>query len=270
VNPILYGTELSRQRYVSKELTHFVGRSLPSDEERYALLVKILREGWLTHPPHQPGISGNLRINAGARISSNEMYSPEVVCFCDIPLEDLEIHVEKYGSFGFAFPKAFLVGHGANPVFYVANPSRIHNPFLADLMRDPENLRHDKILDYLEQRVERGPTFDRGLVAWHRMFDLFDKCIMETRSTPGVPQESHELQDLQRFLNFHVFSFIKCFDPNLDDSHHENFYMEREWRVVGNVPFKLADLSRVLLHERFGSRLRADVPGYAGQIHFLG
>jgi hypothetical protein len=46
--------------------------------------------------------------------------------------------------------------------------------------------------------------------------------------------------------------------------------MEREWRVVGNVAFKLADLTRALLPEEFGKRLREDVPGYVGQIDFLG
>ena len=34
----------STQRYVSNELTHFVGRGLEADEERYSLLVKILKD----------------------------------------------------------------------------------------------------------------------------------------------------------------------------------------------------------------------------------
>lgn len=33
------------QNYVSSELTHFVGRSLENDEERYKLLVEIIRTG---------------------------------------------------------------------------------------------------------------------------------------------------------------------------------------------------------------------------------
>jgi hypothetical protein len=39
------------QRYVSPELTHFVGRGL-SEDQQYALLVNdILKAGWLMHPP---------------------------------------------------------------------------------------------------------------------------------------------------------------------------------------------------------------------------
>jgi hypothetical protein len=231
---------VSQQHYVSKELTHFVGRTLTSSEERYGLLVKILREGWLTHPPHDRTVSGNLTINLNARVSSNEMYSPQVVCFCDIPIGDLDIHVQKYGPFGIGFPKSVLVARGANPVFYVA------------------------------KTIERGAAFDHALPEWHRMVEMLHNLLMKTAETPGVPPEAHRLHDLTHFLDFQVFSFIKPFDPHLDDSDHENFYMEREWRVVGNVPFALADVSRVLLPREFGGRLQTDIPEYAGEIDFLG
>lgn len=42
------------QRYVSDELTHFVGRDLPDNEARYALLLKILRDGFLSSDPDSP------------------------------------------------------------------------------------------------------------------------------------------------------------------------------------------------------------------------
>ena len=265
---------LGQQGYISKELTHFLGRALPSNEDRYALLLKILREGWLTHPPHDLTFSGNLGVNPRVRFSSNEMYSPQVVCFCDIPVDDLDIHVLKYGPFGIAFPKATLIERGANPVFYVANPSRIHSPFHADLitaiMRDPANFDYDRLHESLDQTIERGAAFDRGVPEWHRMVELLRNLLMQTSKTPGVPHEAQELHGLTLFLEFQVFSFIKCFDPGLDDSHHENFYMEREWRVVGNVEFNLADISRVLLPEEFGHRLSTDIPEYAGQVDFLG
>jgi hypothetical protein len=39
------------QRYVSLELTHFVGKGL-SEDQQYSLLVNdILKAGWLIHPP---------------------------------------------------------------------------------------------------------------------------------------------------------------------------------------------------------------------------
>jgi hypothetical protein len=256
---------------VSEELTHFLGRALPSNEEKYALLAKILREGRLTHPPHDPTFSGNLTVNPHARISSNEMYSPQVVCFCDIPVSDLGIHVEKYGPFGIAFPKATLVDRGANPVFYVANPSQIPQVFLTDIMRDPKNLEAKRFQELLEQTVDRGSTFDRGLAMWHRTVERLQALMVETRKSSGTTpdvKEFTEFKDLIIFLEFHLFSFIKCFDPGLDDTDSNNFYMEREWRVLGSVEFNLADVSRVLLPPEFARRLRTDVPEYVGQVEF--
>ena len=73
------------QRYVSKELVHFVGRGMSSDNQ-FDLLLKIMNEGWITHPPHNPNISGNLSVNPSTAISQNEMYAPQITCFADIPV----------------------------------------------------------------------------------------------------------------------------------------------------------------------------------------
>jgi hypothetical protein len=98
----------SKQRYVSAELAHFVGRGL-AEAEQYKLLVKIIKEGSITHHPHSLNISGNLSVNTGAKFSANDMYCPQSICFCDIPLADLGIHITKYSRFGLSFSKDFLV-----------------------------------------------------------------------------------------------------------------------------------------------------------------
>ena len=41
------------QGYVSNELTHFLGRSTRSDEERYSLLLRVFRSGTLLDPRYQ-------------------------------------------------------------------------------------------------------------------------------------------------------------------------------------------------------------------------
>jgi abortive phage resistance protein AbiGi (putative antitoxin) len=103
------------QRYVANELSHFVGRGLRAPQQ-FDLLVSILRSGWLTHAPHSPNVSGNLSVNSSARMSRNEMYAPQVVCFCDIPVEDLHLHTDKYSSFGLSFLKSFVAARGGGPV----------------------------------------------------------------------------------------------------------------------------------------------------------
>jgi hypothetical protein len=92
------------QRYVSRELTHFVGSACCSDEERYALLTKILTEGCLRHPdlPSRTDRDVNVRIahvdfEPRDLASSNKAFWGTFVCFCDIPLADLPLHMAKYG-----------------------------------------------------------------------------------------------------------------------------------------------------------------------------
>ena len=47
-----------------------------------------------------------------------------------------------------------------------------------------------------------------------------------------------------------------------------HFYMEREWRVLGDVRFSALDVERVVLPREFANRLRSDLPHYNGQVSF--
>ena len=69
-------------------------------------------------------------------------------------------------------------------------------------------------------------------------------------------------------IRSHFLSFCVPFDSEKDDADEENYYMEREWRVVGPVRFALEDVCRVILPKPLAKRFRADVPGYMGQITF--
>jgi hypothetical protein len=129
--------------YVSNYLTHFVGRSRASDELRYELLMKIVHEGVLLDPAHidrrdpifqvkmSPDTVGSLPISAcpgldyssypnvrhdlDSKLSDNALVQFEIVCFCDIPENEMAIHCAKYSSFGQAFPRQFFVNRGASP-----------------------------------------------------------------------------------------------------------------------------------------------------------
>jgi hypothetical protein len=77
------------------------------------------------------------------------------------------------------------------------------------------------------------------------------------------------LSDTQRyFLDMLVFAFIKYVDDSAADEDEANVYMEREWRVLGDVNFALADVHRVFMPERYAERFRADLPDYKGQLTF--
>lgn len=65
-----------------------------------------------------------------------------------------------------------------------------------------------------------------------------------------------------------IFSFMVLFDASKPDDDPGNFYMEREWRVLGNVEFSLSDVSRVIIPESYATSFRDDAPEYVGQLTF--
>jgi hypothetical protein len=234
------------QRYVSPELTHFVGQGL-SEDEQYSLLVNdILKGGCLKFPPIDDnrcteGLSG-IPLVGGTRtpdVDETEAAYSQRICFCDIPVTDLEIHMNKYSRFGLSFLKRFLIGKGANPVLYVAENSQ------ALSFRLPESTR--------DEPWPRRRVFERNI-------ELFEEYRRENRGKFPM--------NLEYFLDILVLPFIKYFDDSASDEHKANVYMEREWRVIGDVKIALADVHRVFMPERYAERFREDLPNYIGQLTF--
>ncbi len=233
------------QRYVSRELTHFVGRKEGTPQGQYRLLIKILTDRWLSHPPHSRQIEGNLRVNRSARLSDNALYMPQMICFCDIPISDFRIHMSKYSRFAVSFRKEFLVGHGANPVFYVARDSLIH--VLPDLSGETT----ESWKRYLNE-----PLKARRAISRRECFDALQRLVLE--HSEQIPTTVH----------FQVISFLKFFDSGLSEQDESNYYMEREWRLLGNLDFALDDVYRVIIPSAFAKDFRRDVPNYCGQVTF--
>ena len=75
--------------------------------------------------------------------------------------------------------------------------------------------------------------------------------------------------ELTYFLDFHVFSYVKFYDHTYADDHDDNYYLEREWRVVGNVKFSLTDVETIFIPKLFAQRFRADCPLYNSQLLFI-
>jgi hypothetical protein len=249
------------QRYVSQDLTHFVGRGLRDKPDmlnlQYKLLLKVVREGELLANyvvpgteatpkpvvfPHRHGQTSSALITSSpGSLENGTLLSGSAVCFCDIPVEDLGIHMAKYSCFGLAFGKDYLIGHGATPVFYVAKSA-------------VPSAKRDETLGSIFE------TIGQDLVAAAQ--DLM-------RAGKDDPAGSNRktfwaIQNCSR----HILQLIKLFDPGLPDDSEENTYMEREWRALRHVPFGLDDIRRLILPETFGRRLRDDLPDYTGQITF--
>jgi hypothetical protein len=256
---------------MSKELTHFVGRGVP-EEDRYSVLVdSILKGGCLRHSPTSPmectevleSRSSSLSIDPNdPDIPPGEIYRSQVVCFCDIPETDLEIHMNKYSHFGLSFLKPFLIEKGASPVFYVAENS----PALGLFAGLPNKPAPDLGVPRKQLFLHNIRQFDELL---HKLLLGDNPPKWDNGILVPYPDEHQKLATLRSFIQFYVFSFVKCFDNTTSDEDPENFYMEREWRVLGDVKFTLPDLHRIILPKLYAQRLRQDLPHYFGQVTFV-
>ena len=260
------------QRYVSGDLTHFVGASLRPDENtQYALLRDIIRGGVLRNPRFGDGFAFGLSPVAD---DLGESLSAPVVCFCDLPVADLVIHLAKYGRFGIAFRKEFLIRQGANPVFYVVKQASSQPMF-------------SHVFHYDRPAVERGANQPpnvtiHGPQPWYRLFEFWKYALVRMLAyaeepAPGTSTTvtGYEFMhgswwaDATEFLSLYIFGYVKYVDAPLKDDDPKNFYMEREWRVLRRVNFQRSDISRVLLPEPFAKRFRSDFPDFAAEVLFL-
>ncbi|MCB1863650.1 MAG: hypothetical protein KDI47_18260, partial [Gammaproteobacteria bacterium] len=92
---------------------------------------------------------------------------------------------------------------------------------------------------------------------------------MQNSQTLDALKEHRRLIELESFISSHIFSYIKFYDHSYADDHDDNYYLEREWRVIGNVKFDLSDIETVFMPKSFSKRFRADCPTYGSQLTFV-
>jgi hypothetical protein len=261
---------MNTQSYISDKLTHFVGRAEPTYAEQYALFLKILgdrfdpgkprEQGWLRASYREEFGPGFVMSSDGQkRLSTNEAIKCTMLCFCDIPAGQLNIHMAKYGPFGIAFSKQFLIRCGATPVHYV--PSNARNRTIGigprnvaerfdDLRAELQGVRAD-----LEEYVTRIDGYTP---------------FLSKLSSPKTTPEGHRLRGrfsaLQGELEELIFARIKFFTEGLPKEHPNNYYMEREWRLYDGLAFRLADISRIILPQDYRRQFQEDVPDYIGEV----
>ncbi len=73
---------------------------------------------------------------------------------------------------------------------------------------------------------------------------------------------------LHSFLMRDVFSYFKFFDANSPLDEADNYYMEREWRILGNVDFNISEVCRIHMPNEFASQFRQDFPAFAGEVKY--
>jgi hypothetical protein len=237
-----------------------VGRKCESDEDRYRLLARILRDGKLRAsgtPGAREDTATVLSVIGNRKISDETAIRGQIVCFCDIPTESMGPHMGKYSHFGLSFLKPFLVAKGANPVFYV-----VRDAVLPGIKVIPTG---------------SGSVEQRGGMTRAELMDQVHKEAMAlstlTREMTLVASDNQHLQGLllrveyvRRLIYENVLTCIKPFDSTEPEESKRNFYMEREWRVYGDVLFQMADVRRVILPASFAERFLSGFPGFPGDV----
>ncbi len=243
------------QRYVANELIHFVGRGKPSEVERYELLKHILNTGQLIYPTYDPN---NEKVTM--RLNPNKPYKDRLdvdgISFCDIPINDLNIHMQKYGRFGISFRKRFLLEKGANPVFYYA----------VDKLECGAGLRFGKSGIFFTDIMAIGLEIFK-----HYRDDTttFDAPEHDLQGTKIGKHTGMTFEQWYGNLISELFAFIKPFMGDLDEGDEEQFYMEREWKITYRVVFSMADVYRVILPQEYAEKFNTDFrEKYLGQITF--
>jgi hypothetical protein len=260
---------MSIQRYVSNELTHFVGRALGSEGKQFDLLLTILRSGELRAPRNpdgstKPPVETTLGVGW---FSERKVHQVAAVCFCDIPVQDLSIHMKKYSRFGLAFRKPFLLSKGATPVFYIANDSIVdYRPQVDWAARDLSAGQYSRAF-FLNSFIS---------AFYAKRMELFFLLVKQYQeSTPAEeklnPKTTNLLTDIEvlmRGVDREFLSYCVPFCASSIADDEKNFYMEREWRALGDVRFGIDDVQRVILPADWAKGFRAAFPDYAGQLEF--
>ena len=225
-------------KYASQYLTHFVGKEKDA-ETAFRILCKVIKDRRLLPGGSEENWAGNLSVSPNSPFSGNRLFNPGMVCFCDIPLTKmLRIHTQKYSCFGLAFDKEWAAQHrGASPVFYLAEGSCLTDH------RYPDGHPH--------RGTTRKEFFNLAAHDW----------LTDLASRGGIRAVAY-LSRADNMLLWYVLSYCKFFDETLDGSHENNYYMEREWRTIGQVKFEPSDIARVVLprgfEERFKDEFRSD------------
>ena len=250
---------MTNPAYVSDELTHFLGRALLDHQRRYTLLREVVRTGWLKTSHRDqlgPGFVG--QSDGQKALSGNDAIKCTSVCFCDIPVKALAVHMKKYGPFGVAFAKQLLLRSGATPVHYVARNARHRGvgigprtvgDWFDQLRKELQNIAHD-LGSYVEMHDGR-PQF---------------LAKLSPPDTPPGHRLMGQVSALQNELEFQAFGQLKFFTAGTCRERSGQF-LYGEGMASTRGPGVCYGRHRSTHRPReFVDPFRADVPQYSGPI----
>jgi len=224
-----------KQNFASDVLYHLVGFRRPDDDDaNFDILCTILKSMELrTNEVGGQRGGSTTRRDPNRPVIKGEPAEQTVVCLCDIPFDSLPFHARRYGRFGVGVSRSVVAQWGTRPAIYI-------------------------------------PTSKRGYGCWGNRFadevktvlsglDHFFPDTPAIRSRPaGSPATDAQdaVDEASTLISRDLQSFIKLWDVDLPDGHPENFYLEREWRKLANLPLA-PSLREIVAPQKYHDELKA-------------
>lgn len=223
--------------YTSDVLYHLVGRRDPTNDERNLKTLRAILQSMEIRTNSVADKSGGitLMIDSERECVEGEPIAQTVTCFCDIPFESLGLHTSKYGQFGVGVDRKRVAEWGGRPVIYI--------PTL------PRN------------ELSANNRFCKEAISSWKGLDVFfpDQPLESERYVGAAPVSPIEAVDLAGSLILNMLAFVKTFNVELLEDHPENYYMEREWRKLANLPLHLP-LLEIIAPIRYHASIREEFP----------
>jgi len=270
--------------YTSNLLCHFVGRTKTTDDERFSLLITIIKSGRLIANLSSPDNPESSIQNDYQCEHVGEVFGRcDCVCLCDIPDTALAIHTSKYSQFGMGFEKAFIASHGARPVIYVPkNYPIVERGDGTEEARSSTPREPDKYFPYiLQTAMNLLPLMELGYIGVNlkQQEDILKKhgigehlnLFNENVRKSFFDGKYHQMiYSILQGISIQM-AYVKLYDVTLSDAHPDNYYMEREWRCLNNIDFSISDIRKIYLpREQYRELFMHEFPEYDGEFVILG
>ena len=266
--------------YTSNLLCHFVGRSKANDDERFELLLTIIKGGKLIANLSNPDNPVSTFQGGYHCEHVGEVFGRcDCVCFCDIPDTALGIHTNKYSKFGLGFEKTFIAEQGAHPVMYVpknysiaergdgsdtgkTSTPRAPEQYFPFLLHLSTNLLPLMEIGYIGVDLSQRENILKAM-GFGNHLNLFNDGVRKMFFDGNYHPLLFSL--MQGISN--QMAYVKLYDATLPDDHPDNYYMEREWRSLGNINFTIDDIKTLYLpNKEYISKFIKEFPNYTVDI----
>jgi len=162
-----------------------------------------------------------------------------MICFCDIPLTKIKIHVDNYGGYGIGLSKKWGEKNGLNPIKYINSESDLskHYREFATHARSLYDYRDNKIMGIFFRLFSYVKPYEGILFKNKKKITFYDE--REWRFIPKITAEDENNNIAKKVIG-------------KEDYDNKNMLREHNKRLKKNFPlhFKEDDINYILVRNK--------------------